>query len=69
MTRDPALALARSPLPLSTPERKGPSYWGSVHLAGDRRQPIVLGDRRKRQPSGTSIGFWQRGRKESAVYE
>ena len=69
MTRDPALALARSPVPLSTPERKGPAYWGSVHLAGDRRQPIVLGDRRVRRSVGTASSVREFGKKGSAVYE
>ena len=48
---------------------KDRQYWGRVHVQGDRNPPIMLSDRRKRQPAGTSIGFWQRGRKESAVYE
>ena len=48
---------------------KDRAYWGALHIASDRNPPIELGDRRKRQPTGTSISFWQRGRKESAVYE
>lgn len=52
-----------------SPRQSERERWGRIHLQGDRNPPIFLSDRRKRQPSGTSISFWQRGRKESAVYE
>lgn len=54
----------------ASPERRASlERWRRVHLQGDSNPPIVLRDLRKRQPSGTSISIWQRGRKESAVYE
>lgn len=54
---------------MTRPQRPEETRWRAVHAMGDRNPVIVLGDRRKRQPSGTSTSIWQRGRKESAVYE
>lgn len=51
------------------PRQSERERWGRIHLQGDANPPIFLSDRRKRQPSGTSISFWQRGRKESCTYE
>lgn len=56
----------------STPARAirpGEQRWRAVHSAGDRNPPIVLSDRRKRQPSGTSTSVWKHGKSDGAVYE